>query len=214
VITLGLDTALHAFLQSLLNITTSKERMVDYLRKYFESSCMGSYADARLTVESAESKGEDAKLATEAKEPLIEMDSTDGEEVLDLPGLLLPPGFTPLLSMVGVGDKFSISYSARALQGWVKQPSPCCAAASAAGAWNASRGFGRNDPRAQSHLTMVPYFIALLTEQSDAIKVSCGLPPIDGAIVAVAWTTTVTAVQLRSRFRGHGRWMLQRCTLK
>lgn len=104
-------------------------------------------------------------------EPLgMEKDSAETETVQDLVGLLLPPNFSPLSTLKSVGDHFSISYSKRALEAWVKQPSPCCAAASAAGAWNASMGFTRTDDRAQSHLTMVPVFSNLLQDQADSIR--------------------------------------------
>ena len=42
-------------------------------------------------------------------------------------------------SVLGV----SIAVNHAALNGWVKQPSPCCAASALAGAWNASLGFQR-----------------------------------------------------------------------
>lgn len=55
----------------------------------------------------------------------IEADTADAEDGLDLRELLLPNGSFPACR-----DRFSVSVSRAALSGWVKQPSPCCCAAS------------------------------------------------------------------------------------
>jgi len=43
---------------------------------------------------------------------------------------------------------YSISFNKRLFNGWTKQPSPCCAAASVAGGINALLGLGRSDEEA------------------------------------------------------------------
>ncbi|CAM9576640.1 unnamed protein product, partial [Choristocarpus tenellus] len=70
----------------------------------------------------------------------METDTTEDEDVVDLNALLLPGGILP----VDV-DRFSLSYSKALFGGWVKQDSPCCAAASVAGAWNGLMGRHRLD---------------------------------------------------------------------
>ena len=85
----------------------------------------------------------------------MERDSAAAEDVADLPALLLPPGFAPLASLdSSVMDRFGLCYSRAALRGWVKQPSPCCAAASTAGAWNCVMGLHRSDPRSARSFLM------------------------------------------------------------
>ena len=59
---------------------------------------------------------------------------------MDLTNLLLPDGKFPLDV-----EGFGVWYSKRVLDGWVKQHSPACAAASVATAWNALLGFERNE---------------------------------------------------------------------
>ncbi|CBN76549.1 conserved unknown protein [Ectocarpus siliculosus] len=68
----------------------------------------------------------------------VEADTEEPEDVSDLNTLLLPSGALPLDV-----ERFSVSYSRALLTGWVKQGSPCCAAASVAGAWNALGGLPR-----------------------------------------------------------------------
>eukprot|EP00953_Heterococcus_sp_UTEX-ZZ885_P017626 9856-Heterococcus_DN1.PRE.1 len=52
-----------------------------------------------------------------------EKDTAEEEEVLDLTTLVLPHGVLPAEQ-----DCFAVSYNTALLHGWVKQPSPCCAA--------------------------------------------------------------------------------------
>ena len=60
--------------------------------------------------------------------------------MVDLNSLLLPDGQWPQ------GSRFAVSCNNGLLRGWVKQPSPCCAAASVAGALNALKGVQRGEP--------------------------------------------------------------------
>ena len=82
-----------------------------------------------------------------APEEPEEKDSVDAEDA-GWRALLLPDGGFPDgadMSQFGIQTNFAL------LQGWVKQPSPCCAAASVAGAVNAIRGLKRGDEAALSH---------------------------------------------------------------
>lgn len=79
----------------------------------------------------------DPKMAPE--KDAVEADTQDNFEV-DLTNLLLPDGKFPLDV-----EGFGVWYSKRVLDGWVKQHSPACAAASVATAWNALLGFERNE---------------------------------------------------------------------
>jgi hypothetical protein len=89
-----------------------------------------------------------------------EKDTAEEEEVLDLTTLVLPHGVLPAEQ-----DFFAVSYNTALLHGWVKQPSPCCAAASVAGAWNALAGRCRDDALAFSHTTVIEALAATLREQ-------------------------------------------------
>lgn len=59
-------------------------------------------------------------------------------------------------------------YSKAALDGWVKQHSPACAAASVAGAWNALLGLSRSDPAAANQDEVVTLLKSCLRERIDA----------------------------------------------
>ena len=84
--------------------------------------------------------------ATLAASPVVGgFRDTDAPEHVDLAALLLPEGSLPRQS-------FSMSYSMVALDGWVKQRSPSCGAASVGGAWNALMGLRRTDPGALNAL--------------------------------------------------------------
>eukprot|EP00041_Stephanoeca_diplocostata_P017857 m.367973 g.367973 ORF g.367973 m.367973 type:complete len:506 (-) comp20841_c0_seq2:107-1624(-) len=72
----------------------------------------------------------------------VECDTSAAEDV-DMAALLLPGGVFPLSL-----PQFGVWYSNNAFNGWVKQHSPACAAASVAGAWNAVLGLKRTDPDA------------------------------------------------------------------
>ena len=90
----------------------------------------------------------------------IEADTEDPEDIPDLNALLLPSGALPLDV-----ERFSVSYSAALLAGWVKQGSPCCAAASVAGAWNALGGRARGAPGALNSDLVLSVMRAVVEEQ-------------------------------------------------
>jgi hypothetical protein len=63
---------------------------------------------------------------------------------------LLPDGKFPTAC-----DLFSITVRNAALRGWVKQPSPCCAASAIAGCFNTIRNVERNAEAAVSHADVI-----------------------------------------------------------
>ena len=82
----------------------------------------------------------------------FERDSSDPEDLSDPLALLLPPQGMASLSRLG------LHFSRHLLWGWVRQPSPCCGAASLAGAINGLLRLGRADPRALDHLLVLEVY--------------------------------------------------------
>lgn len=72
----------------------------------------------------------------------------DGSDARVIFGRLLPsPAEMAAAGGTGGGacSRVGLAYNAAALAGWVPQPSPCCAAAAVAGAWNSLAGLRRCD---------------------------------------------------------------------
>jgi len=98
---------------------------------------------------SSEVQQKEAQQIDSIVEPQMEKDSADAHGT-DFEALLLPEGKLP----TGV-RRFGLSVNYELLDGWVKQPSPCCAAAATAGALNALRHLKRDDDGAMSHLDVL-----------------------------------------------------------
>ncbi len=77
---------------------------------------------------------------------IVEQDTFDSEDIPDLLQYVLPNGRIPDNCTM-----FGMNFNKRVFNGWVKQPSPCCGAASVAGAWNSLCGFHRDDKDAVQH---------------------------------------------------------------
>ena len=75
--------------------------------------------------------------------------------------LLLPEGWPATFH-----DRFSLLVSRHAFDGWAAQPSPCCAAASVAGACNAALGLAHDAPLALTHLHVAALYHRSLSEQA------------------------------------------------
>ena len=106
--------------------------------------------------------GQDAAPAAE-----MEKDSADAEDT-DYQALLLPGGKFP-----GPGHaRFALDANYGLLRGWVKQPSPCCAAASLAGAMNCLRGLARDEAGAVGHREVLQVMAAMLQDQADQLRQS------------------------------------------
>jgi hypothetical protein len=76
----------------------------------------------------------------------VEQDTTDSEDIPNLLQFLLPDGTLPPNPSL-----FSLSFNKRLLNGWVKQPSACCGAASIAGAWNGLLSVHRSSSLSFNH---------------------------------------------------------------
>lgn len=121
---------------------------------------------------------------------IVEQDTIDSEEIQDLAGFLLPNGHLTLEHAL-----FGLSYNKRTLDGWVKQPSACCAAAAVAGAWNAITGHHRLDKQALHHNDVLAVyrtiFEQLIEKKKSAFERKLGsqidtlLEDIDGGLRAV-----------------------------
>ena len=81
-------------------------------------------------------------------------------------------------------QQFSLSFNRAVLDGWVRQPSACCGAASVAGAWNALAGRHRSDHKALTHLSVLgiyrAMFVSLIERKMLAYerKLGAKLPPL------------------------------------
>jgi len=102
------------------------------------------------------------QLYQEEKEEPMEQDSAAAEDQ-DWHTLLLPDGRFPTSQL----QRFSIGVNYALLAGWVKQPSPCCAAASVAGACNALLGVPRYEEGALDHRLVLDVMAGILRSQAD-----------------------------------------------
>jgi hypothetical protein len=87
----------------------------------------------------------------------------DTEEREDIPNL-----FEFLLvskEILNNAQCFGMHYNRTVFDGWVKQPSPCCAASSVAGAWNALHGKHRQDSDALQHTDVLQTYREIIEEK-------------------------------------------------
>eukprot|EP00056_Hartaetosiga_gracilis_P006106 m.93089 g.93089 ORF g.93089 m.93089 type:complete len:439 (+) comp12380_c0_seq6:74-1390(+) len=90
---------------------------------------------------------------------------TDAQEATDITSLLFPDGIFPADK-----SKFSVSYNNRLFDGWVKQPSPACAVASLAGAYNALTHRTREDEGSLHQPDVLLLFKDILTDRLEMNK--------------------------------------------
>jgi hypothetical protein len=106
----------------------------------------------------------------EESEPVdepVEQDTADTEDIINLMEVLLPNGaFPPSAS------QFGLHYNIKMFQGWVKQPSACCAAASVAGAWNCLADVTRRNDRSLDHIDILNVYRAIMANSIDKKKKS------------------------------------------
>jgi len=109
--------------------------------------------------------------ASKQQEPdeVVEKDTDDAEEnVPNLLDFLLPAG-----GLIEAGSsQFGIFGNRNVIQGWVKQPSPCCAAAAVAGAINALASLHRKDSRAFNHDDVLGIYRAIFSRQISNLQES------------------------------------------
>lgn len=80
----------------------------------------------------------------------VEQDTFEDEEITNVVQFILPSA-----SILSNSFQFGMSYNRFVFDGWVKQPSPCCAAAAVAGAWNSLFHFHRRQTSSLSHLDVL-----------------------------------------------------------
>ncbi len=90
----------------------------------------------------------------------VEKDTDDIEDITNLVEYLLPSQ-----SILNEASSFGVHYNRNIFNGWVKQPSPCCAASSVAGAWNAVHGYHRQDLTATHHTDVLFIYKAIVEEK-------------------------------------------------
>lgn len=62
-------------------------------------------------------------------------------------------------------SKLCIAFEMDRFRAWVKQPSPSCAAASVAGAWNILNGYGRDHDNALSVYHVLEYYAEMMEQK-------------------------------------------------
>lgn len=101
-------------------------------------------------------------------EMTYEKDTDETEEISqNVFDYLLPTGTLPTSY-----SKFGLHLNRNLIDGWVKQPSPCCAAASVAGAWNALASLHRSDTLALNHEIVLNLFKSIFRVHIHERKVS------------------------------------------
>eukprot|EP01065_Artemidia_motanka_P010783 TRINITY_DN15777_c0_g1_i1.p1 TRINITY_DN15777_c0_g1~~TRINITY_DN15777_c0_g1_i1.p1 ORF type:complete len:442 (+),score=188.67 TRINITY_DN15777_c0_g1_i1:46-1371(+) len=93
-----------------------------------------------------------------------ERDDARSYGIESLEKLLLPDGQLPLAASA---SSFALAYSSGALGGWLRQPTPICAAASLAGAWNTAARRERGTDGSASVEDMLRVLIQLSRERLD-----------------------------------------------
>lgn len=88
---------------------------------------------------------------------VIEMDTAENEDIENIWEFLFPMGIPD-------SQQVSINFNKGLLNGWVKQPSPCCAAAAVAGAWNCLSNVKRHDCNAMNHKNVLNIYISMFEE--------------------------------------------------
>lgn len=76
----------------------------------------------------------------------FEHDTVEDEDTINAAEFVLPP-----MNTMSSYLQFGVSFNKSIFDGWVKQPSPCCAAAAVAGAWNSLLRLHRKNVLARSH---------------------------------------------------------------
>ena len=98
--------------------------------------------------------------------------------------MLMPSGWPGVFK-----DRFSLLVSRHAFEGWVHQPSPCCGAASVAGAANCALGLPHDSPLALTHAHVAGLYHSMLADQAakkqDAVARLLGIESIEPALEAL-----------------------------
>ena len=92
-------------------------------------------------------------------------DPTGNEAVWVQPKIIIPLDTLLARPASACDTGYRLSKNERALNGWVEQHSPCCAAASIAGAFNALRGVSSSDEAATPASQVLGYLQAQVTAE-------------------------------------------------
>ena len=112
-----------------------------FMRQYFEK-----LERSKKSIADASKEGAPADANSASSSSRYEHDKIAKESDLDWQSLLHDGDKGELISSKSSSERsFAIAYSRAVFDGWVKQTSPACAAASVAGAVNACRGASRED---------------------------------------------------------------------
>ena len=153
--------------------TTHMHAMKNKIGGMLEAQTKARLVKEGLMAESSEEEKKPEPAATESNmktgneaEPMsmekreeVEQDTLESQEIEDVFGFLLPPGTVPKKC-----SNFGLLYNKKALDGWVRQPSACCGAASIAGAWNALMDVHRADEKALNHITVLQVFRVMMLD--------------------------------------------------
>ncbi len=93
------------------------------------------------------------------------MFATKEEDIVDLLAYLQP-------SNVNEFSSFSLSYNRKAFNGWIKQYSACCGAASVAGAWNTLANMHRFNTNALTAVEVLDVYKEMFTDSIEKKKSS------------------------------------------
>ena len=107
-------------------------------------------------------------LFTEEK---VEQDTTENEDINDLFSFLCPFD-------ISQHNQFGLKFNRKIFNGWVRQPSACCGAASVAGAWNALGCLHRSHNNSLNHIDVLQVyrsmFIDLINKKKSSFERKLG----------------------------------------
>jgi hypothetical protein len=106
---------------------------------------------------------------------IIEKDSDLGENISDIIGFLLP-----CAEIQSDQRCFGLHFNRNVFDGWVKQPSACCAAAALAGAFNCLSNMKRSDINSMTHDDVLDIykeiFLEIIKKKIDSFERLLGAP--------------------------------------
>jgi hypothetical protein len=151
--------------------------------------------NCRLTFKMASASVLASAASRETTEDAQRDQDDDAERAKPTPALLWPDA-TYL-------DRFSLIVSKAAFEGWCRQPSPCCAAASVAGACNAALGVAAGTKGTLTHLEVAALLHGMLADQAEkrhsSVSRLLGVPSFEPALAALREDLAVEGRSLGGR---------------
>lgn len=127
---------------------------------------------------------------------VVEQDSQEAEDIPNVIEFILPKDV-----VLATCTAFGFHFNDAIFKGWTRQPSPCCAAASIAGAWNALNSHHRTHEKALSHLHVLKVYEEVMEERLKKHQDSFGRKlgaPLDDAF----WESVTQQLQTQNRVFG------------